>query len=55
MGLEKIIPSIALILIIILILPEFIKSNIKNKVFFKNLGIWGVIVSVLMILFYLIY
>ena len=55
MGLDEIIPSIALILIIILILPGFIKSNIKKKVFFKNLGIWGVIVSVLMILLYLIY
>tara|TARA_Y100000591_G_scaffold33698_1_gene25000 strand:- start:755 stop:922 length:168 start_codon:yes stop_codon:yes gene_type:complete len=55
MGLEKIIPSIALILILILILPGFIKSNFKKKVFFKNLGIWGIIVSALMILLYLIY
>ena len=55
MGLDKIIPSIGLILILILILPSFIKSNFKKKVFFKNLGIWGIIVSVLMILLYLIY
>jgi len=55
MGLEKIIPSIALILILILILPSFIKSNFKKKVFFKNLSIWGIIVSVLMILLYLIF
>ena len=54
MGLEEIIPSIALILILILILPNFIKSNLKKKVFFKNLSIWGVIIIVLMILLYFI-
>tara|TARA_Y100001970_G_scaffold270596_1_gene364694 strand:- start:921 stop:1088 length:168 start_codon:yes stop_codon:yes gene_type:complete len=55
MGLEKIIPLIALILILILILPSFIKSNFKEKVFFKNVGIWAIIVSVLMIILYLVY
>ena len=55
MGLEKIIPSIALILVLILILPGFIKSNLKKRVFFKNLSIWGVIVLLLMILLYFIY
>ena len=51
MGLEEIIPSITLILILILILPNFIKSNFNNKkVFVKNLSIWGIIVIVLMIL-----
>ena len=54
MGLEEIIPSIALILVLILILPGFIKSNLKKKVFFKNLGIWGVIIIVLMIFLYFI-
>ena len=55
MGLEKIIPSIALILVLVLILPAFIKSNLKKKVFFKNLGIWGIIVLVLMIILYFIF
>ena len=55
MGLEEIIPSIALIIVLILVLPGFIKSNLKKKIFFKNLSIWGIIVSVLMILLYLIY
>ena len=50
MGLNEIIPSIALILILILILPSFIKTNLKKKVFFKNLSIWGVIVILLVIL-----
>ena len=55
MGIEEIIPSIALILILILILPSFIKSNLKKKIFFKNLGIWGIIILVLMITLYLVY
>ena len=55
MGLEEIIPSIALILVLILVLPGFINSNLKRKVFFKNLSIWGIIVSLLMIILYFIY
>tara|TARA_E500000178_G_scaffold272767_1_gene271047 strand:- start:317 stop:484 length:168 start_codon:yes stop_codon:yes gene_type:complete len=54
MGLEEIVPSIALILILVLILPNFINSNLKKKVFFKNLSIWAVIVIVLVILLYFI-
>ena len=55
MGLEEIIPSIALILVLILVIPGFIKSNLKKKVFFKNLSIWGIIVLLVMILLYFIY
>ena len=55
MGLEEIIPSIVLILVLILVLPGFIKSNLKKRVFFKNLSIWGIIVLLLMILLYFIY
>ena len=55
MGLEEIIPSITLILVLILILPGYIKSNLKGSVFFKNLSIWGIIVLLLMILLYFIY
>ena len=55
MGLEEIIPSTALILVLILVLPGFIKSNLKKRVFFKNLSIWGIIVLLLMILLYFIY
>jgi len=54
MLIEEIIPSIALILILILVLPSFIKSNFKKKVFFKNLSIWGVIIIILMIILYFI-
>jgi len=55
MGLEEIVPSIALILVLVLIIPAFIKSNLKKKVFFKKLSIWGIIVLVLMIILYFIY
>ena len=55
MGLEEIIASVALILVLILVLPGFINSNLKRKVFFKNLGIWGIIVLVLMIFLYFIF
>ena len=55
MGLEEIIPSIALILVLVLILPGFIKSKLKNKVFIKNLSIWGIIILFLMIILYFIY
>ncbi len=55
MGLEEIIPSIALILVLILVLPGFIKLNLKNKDFFINLSIWGIIVLALMIFLYLIF
>ena len=54
MVLEEIIPSIALILILILILPNFINLNLNKKVFFRNLSIWGVIIIVLVILLYFI-
>ncbi len=54
MGIKEIIPSIALILILILILPSFIKLNFKKKIFFKNLSIWGVIIIILMIILYFI-
>ena len=54
MGLEEIIPSIALILILVLILPNFINSNLKKNLFFRNLTIWGVIIIVLMIVVYFV-
>ena len=54
MNLEQIIPALALIAVLILILPGFIETNLKKKVFFKNLSIWGIIVLVLVILLYLI-
>ena len=55
MGLEKVIPIIFLIAILILVLPEFLRSNSKSKQFFKNLIIWSIIVGSIMIVSNLIF
>ena len=54
MDLEKIIPAIALIAVLILVLPSFIKSNSREKLFFKNLSIWAIIIFTVMIFLTLI-
>ena len=54
MGLEEIFPAIFLIAILILVLPEFLRSNSKSPQFFKNLLIWSIIVISIMIVSYLI-
>tara|TARA_B100001769_G_C21985467_1_gene529727 strand:- start:706 stop:873 length:168 start_codon:yes stop_codon:yes gene_type:complete len=54
MDINEIIPALALIAVLILILPNFIRTNIKNKTFLKNLSIWAIIVLLLMILLYFI-
>ena len=54
MDLEKIIPAIALIAVLILVLPGFIKSNSRKKLFFKNLSIWAIIIFTVMIFLTLI-
>tara|TARA_B100001996_G_C18325138_1_gene464091 strand:- start:103 stop:273 length:171 start_codon:yes stop_codon:yes gene_type:complete len=54
MGLEQIIPAIFLIAILILALPGFLISNSKSKQFFKNLLIWSIIITSVMIAYYLI-
>ncbi len=50
MGLEEIIPAIFLIAVLILVLPEFLRSNSKSKRFIKNLFIWSIIVALIVIL-----
>jgi len=55
MGLDEIVPALALIAVLILVLPSFIRTNLKKKVFLKNLSIWGIIVLFLMIILYTIF
>ena len=55
MGLEQIVPAIALIAVLILVLPNFLRSNSEKKQLFKNLSIWGIIVLVVVILSHLIF
>ena len=54
MGFEQIMPAIALIAILILVLPSFLRSNSKKKQLFKNLFIWSIIVLLVVIILYLI-
>tara|TARA_B100001939_G_scaffold287225_1_gene257705 strand:+ start:225 stop:407 length:183 start_codon:yes stop_codon:yes gene_type:complete len=55
MGFDEIIPALAMIAVLILVLPSFIRTNLKKKVFLKNLSIWGIIVLFLMIILYTIF
>jgi len=55
MGLERIIPTIFLIAVLILVLPAFLRSNSKLKQFLTNLFIWAIIVLTVMIVSYLIF
>ena len=55
MGLEQIIPVIFIIAVLILVLPEFLRTNSKLKQFNKNLFIWSIIVVTVVIVSYLIF
>jgi len=54
MGLEQIIPSLFLIIVLVLVLPSFLRSNSKKKQFIKNFFIWCIIVVSVVIASYLI-
>ena len=55
MGIEEIIPAIFFIAVLILVLPSFLTSNSKLKIFIKNLSIWSVIVVFVVIVSFLIF
>ena len=55
MNFEQIVPAIALMLVLILVLPNFLSSNSNLKIFLKNISIWTIIVLVVMITLNLIY
>jgi len=54
MGLEQIVPAIALIAVLILVLPNFLRSNSEKKQIFKNLFIWSIIILLVVIILYFI-
>ena len=54
MNIEQIIPAIFLIAVLVLVLPAFLKTNLKLKQFLTNLSIWAIIVIVVMIVLYFI-
>ena len=49
MNLDKIIPALALIAVLILVLPNFLQTNSKSKVFLKNLFIWIFVTTVIIV------
>jgi len=51
---DKIIPVLYMIGVLILVLPAFLKSNSKSKIFFKNLSIWAIIVLIILTIAYFI-
>jgi len=55
MDLDQIVPAIALIAVLVLVLPNFLKSNSKKKQLFKNLSVWSIIILIVMIISYLIF
>ncbi len=55
MGLEQIVPAIALIAVLILVLPNFLKSNSEKKQLFKNLSIWSLIVVIIILISFLFF
>jgi len=55
MNWDQIIPTIFLIAVLILVLPSFIQTNSKLKQILKNLSIWAIIVSAVMIVLYFIF
>jgi len=55
MGLEEIVPAIFLIAVLVLVLPEFLRSNSKLKQFLKNLSVWAIIVLTITIVSYFIF
>jgi len=55
MGLEEIVPAIFFIAVLVLVLPEFLRSNSKLKQFLKNLSVWAIIVLTITIVSYFIF
>ncbi len=55
MNLDQIFAAISLIAVLILVIPSFIKSNLKLKLFFKNLSIWTIIIIIIILIINLIF
>ena len=53
-NMDKLIPVVYMIGVLILVLPAFLQSNSKLKQFLKNLSIWAIIVIIIMTLIYML-
>ena len=54
METNGIMSAIFLIAVLILILPGFLSTNNKIKLFLKNLSIWAIIILIIIVIIYLI-
>ncbi len=54
MGFDQIIPAFFLILVLIMVLPGFLSTNLKSKQFLKNIFIWSIIVLAIVLVLYFI-
>ena len=45
---DKVIPVLYMIGVLVLVLPAFLQSNSKLKIFLKNLYIWTIIVLIIL-------
>ena len=51
---DKILPVIFMIGVLVLVLPAFLQSNSKLKQFLNNLSLWVIIVVIIMTLIYML-
>ena len=51
---DKVIPVLYMIGVLILVLPAFLQSNSKLKIFLKNLSIWTIIVLIILSIAYFV-
>jgi hypothetical protein len=51
---DKVIPVLYMIGVLILVLPAFLHSNSKSKIFFKNLSIWAIVVLIILTIAYFV-
>ena len=54
MSLEIIVPIVALIGVLVLVLPGFIKTNYNFKILIKNFSIWIIVIAIILIFIYFI-
>jgi len=51
---DKVIPVLYMIGVLVLVLPAFLQSNSKLKTFLKNLSIWAIIILIILTIAYFI-
>ena len=54
MSIDQLMSVIFLIAVLILVIPAFLETNSKLKLFLKNLFIWSIIVASIVVITYLI-